>query len=772
MASLPSVALTATRKLEPELKKHPISSPATEKSSSISYQRSPVNTQLDGSLESVRHLELQEALTLIKKKTKIEPSYYLPILQECKDKNSVLETQVIHAHMIKTGTQKDFYVMTFLVIVYSKCGAMGIAKKVFDKLPRRNTVAWTSLMTGYAQNAQPDLAIEAFQDMLKIGAFPSNYTLGIALNACSSLNSIKLGKQLHAFVIKYKIDHDSSIGNALCSLYSKFGSLGSAVKVFQGIEEKSVISWTAIISACGENSDAARGLRFFIDMLIEDIKPNEFTLTSVLRSCCLMLALDVGRQVHSLGIKLGYQSNLRITNSVMYLYLKCGCMDEAQNLFNKTESTNLVTWNAVIAGHAQAIDIAKDDFSAYGSGNKALNSFLKLNRTGMKPDMFTFSSVLTVCSKLLALEQGEQFHAQTIKTGTLSDVVVGTALVNMYGKCGSIERASKAFVEMSTRTLISWTTMITSFALHGWSQQAVQLFEDMRLAGFRPNLVTFVGVLAACSHAGMVDEALGYFEMMQKEYRIKPVMDHYGCLITMYVRLGRIDEAFDIIKKMDFDPSEYIWSILIAGCRYHGKQELGFHAAEELLKLKPKSTETYVMLLNMYLSAERWEDVSRVRKLMKEEKLEKLEDWSWISIKDKVHSFKTNDRLHFHKTEMHKLLEELLDKAKALGYQSLQRIDVIDYVDDDDYDDDKEEEKKTFSSAIYHSERLAIAFGLLNMQKEASIRIVKSVSMCRNCHDFIKIISLVCSREIIIRDSKRLHRFVNGHCSCADFCDL
>lgn len=727
-------------------------------SPSISYQRSPINTQLDGSLEPTRPLEFREALALIKEGTKIEPFYYIPVLQECINKNSISESQIVHAHMIKTGTHADFFVMAFLVNVYAKCGAMTRARKVFDHLPRRNVVAWTTLVTGYVQNSQPEVAIEVFPEMLKSGSFPSNYTLGIALNACSSLKSIQLGKQFHAFIIKYRIDCDSSVGNALCSLYSTFGSLESVVKAFQRIGEKNMISWTAIISACGDHGKAAMGLRFFNEMLLEDIEPNEFTLTSVLSLCCAMLSLGVGTQVHSLCIKLGYESNIHITNSVLYLYLKCGYIDEAQNLFNKMEFMNLVTWNAMIAGHARAMDLAKDDLSAHQSGIEALSMYLKLNRLGMKPDLFTLSSILTICAKLLALEQGEQIHAQTIKSGFLSDVIVGTALTNMYNKCGSIERASKAFVEMSTRTLISWTSMITSFAQHGQSQQALLLFEDMRLAGVRPNQITFVGVLAACCHAGMVEEALGYFEMMQKEYKIKPVMDHYGCLIDMFVRLGQLDEAFDIVKKMDLEPSEFIWLLLIAGCRNHGNEELGFYAAEQLLKLKPKDIETYVMLLNMYISAERWTDVSMVRKLMNEEKLGKLKDWSWISIKDKVYSFKTNCRLHPHNAEMYTVLDELLDKAKSHGYELLETMDVT----------DEEEEEKTFSFDVYHSEKLAVAFGLLNTQNDAPIRVTKSITMCKDCHNFIKVVSLLTNRKIIIRDGKRLHKFVNGHCSCAD----
>lgn len=409
------------------------------------------------------------------------------------------------------------------------------------------------------------------------------------------------------------------------------------------------------------------------------------------------------------------------------------------------------------AGYGDMMEVSKDDLSAYHNGTEALNIFSKLNNSGFKPDLYTFSSVLTVCSKMVALEQGEQIHAQTLKTGYLSDVIVGTALVNMYNKCGSIERAAKAFLEMSARTLISWTSMITAFAQNGQTQQALQLFEDMRLIGVRPNQITFVGVLSACGHAGMVDEALGYFETMQKDYKIRPVADHYACLIDMFVRLGRLHEAFDLIKKMDFPANEFIWTLLLAGCRRHGKTELVFYAAEKLLELKPKDAENYALLLNMYKSAQRWEEVTKVRELMREKRLFKeLQDWSWISTKDKVYSFKP-DESQAYGAEVHEMLDELLDKAKSfLGHESLESFDLLD-------------EEKTFSSTVQHSEKLAAAFGLLNIPDAAPIRIVKNISICRGCHSFMKAISSLYSREIIIRDSKRLHKFVNGQCSCGEY---
>ncbi|XP_016456227.2 putative pentatricopeptide repeat-containing protein At5g52630 [Nicotiana tabacum] len=755
MAFLPSVIVGSTLKLEPDFKKPTLASLPLEK-----RNHSPMI--LDKALDPF-NLDFREALSLIKEgEKKVESAAYVPLLQECIKNNSVSEAEAIHAHIIKMGIHEDLFLMTFLVNVYAKCGTMDCARKVFDNLPKRNVVTWTSLMSGYVHNAQPEVAISVFQEMLEVGGFPTNYTLGVAFKACSLLADFELGKQIHGYVVKYEIEDDTSIGNALCSLYCKSGNLESAVKAFRRISDKNVISWTTAISACGDNGDSAMGLSLFVEMLCANVEANEFTLTSVMSMCCIMQALKMGSQIHSLSIKLGYGSNLRVMNSIMYLYLKNGWIIEAKKLFDGMDTISLVTWNAMIAGLAQMMDLAEDGIiNAHSSGIEALNTFLRLHRSGMKPDLFTFSSVLTVCSSLVALEQGEQIHAQVIKSGFLSDVVVGTALVNMYSKCGSIDRASKIFVEMSTRTLISWTSMIIAFAQHGYSKQALQLFEDMRFVGARPNKVTFVGVLSACSHAGLVEEALAYFDMMKKEYKIKPVMDHYACLIDMFVRLGRIDEAFDFVKKMDFEPNEFIWSLLIAGCRSHGKSELGFYAAEQLLNLNPKNSEAYFLLLNMYLSTERWKDVSKVRKLMKDEKIGKLKDWSWISIRDKVHSFRTGDRLNPPYENIDNFLRDLDDKASTMGFELQTTLELR-----------TEEDDEAAFPRGRHGEKLAVAFGLLSTPSAAPIRVIKSISMCRDCHSFMKFISQLTSRKILIRDSKRLHKFVNGHCSCGDFGSL
>ncbi|KAJ1421341.1 Tetratricopeptide-like helical domain superfamily [Sesbania bispinosa] len=537
MASFPSVAITATLKLHPQFRKYPSTSFSLDKGQNISLQKSHRSTHLDPN----RYLDFREALSLAKEGTEeVESSFYVPLLQECLDKNSFSDIQIIHGHIMKTGTHQDVFLMTFLVNVYAKCGNMEDAHKVFDHMPRRNVVTWTTLMVGYVQNSLPKHAIHVFHEMLYTGSYPSNNTLAIALNACTSLHSLKLGEQFHAYIIKYHIDFDTSIGNALCSLYSKCGRLEIGLKAFRRIKEKNVISWTAAISACGDNGEAMRGLRLFLQMLSEDmqVQPNQYTLTSVLSQCCETVSLKLGTQVHSLCTKLGFESNLRVRNSLLYLYLKCGCIDEAQMLFNGMDDMSLVTWNAMIAGHAQMMELAKDNLSACQSGSEALNLFSKLNRSGMKTDVFTLSSVLSVCSRMMAFEPGEQIHAQTIKTGFLSDVV------------------------------------------------------------------------------------------------------------------------------------EHTQSSLLC-----------------------------------------------------------------------------------------KSLEDLLVKAKNLGYEMQESKEIS----------DEEEEEKTYPPTIYHSEKLAITFGLENLPNSSPVRVVKNTLMCRDCHNFIKHVSALTGREIIVKDSKRLHKFVNGQYSCGDF---
>lgn len=751
--AIPAVVAVASRKPQP-------SSVGLDKGSS--YQRSTQGLDNGRSESPPRPLDAEEAMSMLKDAQTVQSAMYVPLLHHCIKTGSLSTAKALHAHMVKSGTNADMFVATSLVNVYMRCGASQDARSLFDEMPEKNVVTWTALITGYTLNSEPVLALHVFVEMLELGRYPSHYTLGGMLNACCAAHDIDVGKQVHGYAIKYGTDTITSMGNSLCRLYTKSGDLESGMKAFKRIPDKNVITWTTMISACAEDENRIElGFRLFLDMLEEGVMPNEYTLTSVMSLCGAKLDMNLGKQVQAFCVKIGCEANLPVKNSTMYLYLRKGETDEAMRLFEEMEDSSIITWNAMIAGYAQIMDSAKDDLHARSRGFLALKLFRDLVRSATKPDLFTFSSILSVCSAMMALEQGEQIHAQTIKTGSLSDVVVNSALVNMYSKCGCIEYATKAFVEMPTRTLVTWTSMISGYSQHGRSQDALQLFEDMILAGAKPNEITFVSVLSACSYAGLVKEAERYFDMMQNVYHIEPLVDHYGCMVDMFVRLGRLDDAFSFIERTGFEPNEAIWSSLVAGCRSHGNMELAFYAADRLLELKPKVIETYVLLLNMYISTSRWRDVARVRKLIKHEDVGVLRDRSWITIRDKVHFFRAEDRTHPRATELYQLLENLLEKAKAVGYEPYQNAELSDSQDDD--------KPAAGSSLKHHSERLAVALGLLETPPGATVRVTKNITMCRDCHSSIKFFSLLANREIVVRDSKRLHKFKDGRCSCGDF---
>lgn len=642
-----------------------------------------------------------------------------------------------------------------------KCGVPGHARKVFDEMSERNIVTWTALLSGYVQNSDPQNALKMFVSMLESGWKPVSFTFWAVLNACSHLYDLKLGEQIHACITKSGVNSAVAMDGSLSNMYSKCGKLEYAVKCFKCSEFKDVVSWTSIISACADNGNPGLGLKIFIDMLHENICPNPVTLTSVAGLFCVSQDLQLGptRQYHAFCIKLGGESIFQVRNSLMYMYFKCGEIEDATRLSENTTNSNLVTINSTIAGLSKMVSSAKDDMEAYSAGLKAFNLFVKLKRSSTKPDRFTFPSVLTVCSGLMALECGMQIHAQMMKSGILSDFVASTSLVNMYGKCGRINDAIKAFDEMPTRTVISWTTMIASYSQNGLYKEAIELFEEMLAAGINPTLVSFISVLSACSYACLVDKAEYYFNLMKDHYDIQPGMNHYACMVDMFVRLGRLNDGFEFIKRENFEPNESIWSILIAGCRSHGNTDLAFYAANRLLELKPKMIETYVLLLNMYKSAKRSHDVSRVRKIMKDENIPTIRDRSWISIKGVAKYFQASDRPHSENKEIFDLLEDLIEKAKRMGYVPYKTGDTS----------DKEEEKKVIRTVRHHSEKLAVAYGLINMSNGEAIRIFKNISMCKDCHSLLKLVSVLTEREIIVRDSKKFHKFKEGECSCGDF---
>ncbi|KAH9326989.1 hypothetical protein KI387_007167 [Taxus chinensis] len=598
------------------------------------------------------------------------------------------------------------------------------------------------------------------------------------LRGCAKSETLPQGKHLHSHIIKHGFEHDIFVGNNLVSYYAKCGTMVNACKVFDRIPQRNTVSWTAIITGFTRNGNAREALKLFDKMQAEGVKPNQFTLATIVKACGSAEALEQGKGVHNYIIENGFELDAVVRSSLLHMYVKCGRIEDAHNMFDKMSERNVIAWNAMIAGHAQHGDLKEalrlfhempaPDVVSWTSiiagyaqncyGEEALNFFNQMRKTNLKPDGFIMASVFSVCANLAAMELGKQFHAYAIGSGFELDVVVGSSLVGMYAKSGNLEDACQVFDNMSRRNVVSWNSIIIGCAQHGQGKKALQLFEKMVQDGMKANAVSFVGVLSACSHAGLVDEGCHYFDSMACNHGIMPDISHYTCMIDLLGRAGCLDEAEKLINEMLVEPDVSIWGALLGACRIHGNMELAIYAAEHLLDMEVNDAGIYVLLANIYAAAGRWEDVAKVRKLMKDRGVKKPPACSWIEVKDKIHAFVVGEDSHPQREEIYKLLGSLSRQMKAAGYVPDKNFALHDV----------EDEQKEFSLS-HHSEKLAIAFGILNTIPGTTIRVVKNLRVCGDCHTAIKFISDIVKRKIVVRDANRFHHFEGGQCSCGDY---
>eukprot|EP01018_Ginkgo_biloba_P025610 Gb_06572 [translate_table: standard] len=429
------------------------------------------------------------------------------------------------------------------------------------------------------------------------------------------------------------------------------------------------------------------------------------------------------------------------------MYAKCCNTEDAARVFDKILNRDVISWTALIAVNAQQ-----------GHGEDALKLFCQMQHAGMEPNQFTFASVLKASASLAAMEQGRQIYAHIMKSGFEADVIVGNALVDMFAKCGSIEDARRVFNKMSEHNLVSWNTILVGYAQHGQGKNVLDLFQQMQWAGTKPDGITFVAVLSACTHVGLVEEGRQLFASMSQDHGIRPEVGHYACMVDLLGRAGCLHEAEDLIGQMPFEPNAVVWGALLAACRFHDNIELGKHVAECLFKLEPEKAAPHVLLSNIYAASGRWDDATEVRKLMKDRGLKKEPGRSWIEVKNCVHTFYAEDRLHPQTEEIYALLDRLAGQMKEAGY-----VPDTNFVLHDVDDEQKE------CMLIHHSEKLAIAFGLINTPTGMPIKIKKNLRVCGDCHNAAKVISKVAEREIIVRDTNRFHHFKDGLCSCGDY---
>lgn len=555
------------------------------------------------------------------------------------------------------------------------------------------------------------------------------------------------GKVCHGQIILVGLQIDTLTSNMLINMYSKCGLTECARRVFDRMRDRTVVSWNTMIGSLARQGEEVEALSLFIQMQREYRPFSEYTLSSVICACAAKLAVSECKQLHAFALKAAINSNVFVGTAIIDVYSKCCLIKDASKVFEYLNGKSEVTWSSMVAGYVQN--------ELY---DEALLLFHKAQMINLEHNQFMISSALSACAGLAAMIEGKQVHAVLCKTGFGSNIFVGSSLVDMYSKSGSIEDAYIAFSSLDNKNVVVWNSIISGFSRQAQSLETMILFEKMQQIGMRPNEITYVSVLSACSHMGLVESGRRYFDLMVKEHELLPNIYHFSCMVDILGRSGLIFEAKDLIETMPFDATASIWGSLLASCRVYGNVDVAEFAAKHLFEIEPENAGNYVLLSNVYAANKKWDEVANSRKVLKESEAKKETGKSWIEIKNKVHTFVVGERNHSRIDEIYLKLEDLMVQMKKMDYKAK--------IDNDLHDVDENRKKELLR---HHSEKLALTFGLMCLHSGAPIRIMKNLRICGDCHCFMKHASTITKRKIIVRDVNRFHHFENGLCSCKEF---
>ncbi|KAF7045047.1 hypothetical protein CFC21_054194 [Triticum aestivum] len=646
-----------------------------------------------------------------------------------------------------------------------KAGRLADALDLFDRMPRKNVVAWTSAVSGLARNGRPEAAIEMFADMAESGVAPNDFACNAALAACAAAGALRAGEQLHSLAVRAGLAGDAWVGSCLVELYARCGSTRAAEAVLARMESPDVVAYTSLVSAFCRSGEFKRAAEALSQMMERGVEPNEHTVTSILAAACCPLVLGVqihgymikamgssqsvyawsalidfysrngeldmaktvfdslqcknvvtwctmmqlhirdgrpedalqlfdemisegivdpnefafsialgacesialGSQLHSLAIKRDLASDLRVSNALLSMYGRSGLVEELEAVLRGIEDPDIVSWTAAISAYFQN-----------GHGEKAIALLSQMHSQGLMPNDYAFSSVLSSCADLALLDQGSQFHCLALKLGCDMKICTGNALINMYSKCGQIVPARLVFNVMDHRDVTSWNSLIHGYAQHGEVDMALKAFSEMCSIGGEPNESTLLGILAACNHAGMVDEGVAFFRSaMAGRYGAFLTPSHYACAVDMLGRSGRFDDALCLIEEMPFEPDVLVWKTMLASCRLHGNLETGRLAAEKLVELSGQDSASYVLMSGIHAMHGEWRDADMVRRRMDEAGVKKEAGISWVEVRNEVHAFVAQDASHPDSPSIYRMLWELSNAMRDTAYdEDVELLDV------------------------------------------------------------------------------------------------
>lgn len=624
------------------------------------------------------------------------------VLKSCSLLNCLHLGREIHGLMVVSGFQHDVFAASALLDMYSKCGLLGDACKLFDRISERNLVTWNSMISAFAQNGRwveamqvldvirdqvqasswnsliagcvrygdVDLALEMLGQMLTLAPSlkPNLATINTLVSVVPTISSLNRLKEFHAFTIRWQdiivMDYfdDERLHSAITTGYIHHGLMVYSSQLFDGICSKTSQLWNSMISGfinCGQPDEAFCIFR----RMVSDQHVIQFGIISKVSLTLLLsersLSSLAGLEMHACAYRTGWESDTSVNNALIAMYARRGDIELAQRVFERITEKDVISWNTMVSCYARSCDF-----------DRAFNLFHQMCSEDMKPDDFTFSAILNGCGHSAALQQGMCIHGYLVKSGFSKDYycVVQNALMDMYGKCGCIEEAELVFDEMTYRDDISWNTIISCYSVNAHPNEAFAHFHEMQEHGWKPNRITFIALLSACSRAGLVDEGLRCFETMSSKHGVDPDVEHYACIVDSLGRAGQLEKAFQIIEAMPIEPDHCIWGALLSGCRIHGDVRLAELVARHLIELEPQHGGYRVLLSNIYADAQRWDDVRQVRAAMKVDGVNKCPGCSWIDVGGLFHKFFTADKSHIECTRIYFTLDGLTEHLKVEGY--------------------------------------------------------------------------------------------------------
>ncbi|KAH0466335.1 hypothetical protein IEQ34_006438 [Dendrobium chrysotoxum] len=602
------------------------------------------------------------------------------------------------------------------------------------------------------------------------------------LSRCSSLHHLQ---QIHAHLTTHPLLSPAPLLHSLIRSAAAGGHLNYAGHLLQHFRPSSPIPWNFLIQAQSKSPSSGESIRLFRLMLaLDSVCPDKYTYTFILTSCCREPSPLAGDASHAMALKSGFAFDLFVANSLVNMHSEFGRLYSAQRAFEQMPLKDSISWTNLIKGYAKQgkMDVARKLFDEMPQPNEVswvilIAGYVKVGNYHDAVKLFNYMlqssndwpsepvlvSVLSACTHIGALTQGRWIHAYIDKISLPMTVNITNALIDMYCKCGIIDSAKEVFGLALERDLLTWSCMISGLALHGSGDEALKVFREMVAYGVQPDSIAVLGVLNGCSHSGLVDEGCSIFYRMSQSWGITPEIEHYGCLIDLLGRAGQLQKALGIIFKMPVEPDIIIWRSLLSACRNYRNVELGERILDQIVRLDlTKQGGGHLLVSNLYAAAGRWEKVAKLRSRIRDGGEVQKPGWSCIEINGEVHEFVADDRLHHQIVDIRRKLNEVLrEVAEKGGYVANTELVLFDLSEEDR------------EQAVHlHSEKLAVSFGLMNMAAGCSIRVVKSLRICEDCHSAMKAISYVFDREIVVRDRSRFHTFKEGRCSCMDYCVL